>query len=410
MSSPARAGALGVALAAALGVGTWLVGGSGYVAGGVPVRSSLRTSPDGVAALSRAIARLGTPAAPRMTPFADADSLRGTLVALEVDDPISPREAGALLGWVRAGGVLLYAPALPRSGLRLGGGSSSVQPLLLDSLGLAAQPAAAGGLARGPPPDRLAARWAPHPLTAGLASPGQVRYVVVEDSPTREAPTLSVDTLLAAPGADQEGWAAAVVALGRGRIVLFASAEPLANGRAAEAPLAHLAIRAAVAYTSPPDTVFFDEFHHGVHGLGSPLDAASGFALGTPAGRAVLHGAVVLVVALAFAGIRLGAPRDPRPQERRSPLEHASALASLYERAGARNTAAALLAARLAREAGLPAPRDPDEAAALLANLERRRGPSAALDRIGRGLRASPPDLVAVAGGIDQYSETNARR
>ncbi|MDE0651497.1 MAG: hypothetical protein OXI12_14285, partial [Gammaproteobacteria bacterium] len=51
---------------------------SGSSAGDVR-RSALRATPDGVAGLYRAIARLGTPTATRVTPLVDAEPLRGTL-------------------------------------------------------------------------------------------------------------------------------------------------------------------------------------------------------------------------------------------------------------------------------------------------------------------------------------------
>lgn len=408
MRRPAHTALLAAGLAAALGLAAWWVGGDGYVEGGPQIRSSLRTSPDGVAALSRAVERLGTPAAIRTTPFVDADALRGTLVTLEPGAPPSPREVGAALAWVRQGGTLLYAP---RPG---GGREAEAQPLLLDSLGLAARPTRDGDgptLSSGAADDPPAPQWAPHPLTEDLSPPKPVDRTIVRDSAAQAAgdrPAVRIDTLLASSGEeDGLGFAAAVVSVGRGRIVLFASAAPLSNANVGADPLGHLAIRAAVAYTPAPDTVFFDEFHHGVHGLGSPLGAAYDFALRTPAGRAVLHGTLALVAALAFAGVRLGAPRDPRPEERRSPLEHVAALASLYEQAGARSTAALLLTARLARVHGLPAPRSAAEADELFAAVERKPGNQDALDRVRRAWRADPPDLPAIAGGIDQCAERN---
>ena len=74
---------------------------AGQVALGGDVRSSFRTTPDGVAALYAAVSALGVPAAPRMTPLADADSIRGPLVLLEPTERPSPREVHALLDWVR---------------------------------------------------------------------------------------------------------------------------------------------------------------------------------------------------------------------------------------------------------------------------------------------------------------------
>ncbi len=451
MTGNAKAVAVATGFAAVLALGTYLLGRDGFAEDGVVVRSSLRTSPDGVAGLSRSLARLGRPTAQRMTPFADADPLRGTLVVLEPTNPPSPREAGALLDWVRAGGTLLYAPSFRRSAFRPRARRPEVAPLILDSLGLVLRhtapetPRPGGAVAEEPGP-----AWTPHALTAGLppALPGS--YAIAgeagealdaDDAPgaddageAGEAPdagdapgardadnagdaddapeplgrpaaaagasAVPIDTLLAAPG---DGVAAGLATLGEGRIVMFANAAPLSNEQSKDDPLAVLAVRAALAYTAPGDTVFFDEFHHGVYGLGSPASAVAGFLLGTPAGRALLQLALAGLAALAFAGMRLGAPRDPPRETRHSPLQHVSALARLYERSGARDTAALLLTARLARAAGLPAPRNRDEAGAALEALERRGRHKSAVERVRKGWRSSPPNLVAIAGGVDQY-------
>lgn len=387
-------------------------------------RSSFRTSPDGVAALYRAIDRLGRSVAPRMTPLVDADPIRGTVALLEPTDAPSPREVGALLAWVRDGGFLVYAPRyvemlfdaeIP--------GSRSPHPLL-DSLGLAVEP-----LPFVTEQDEDSARsggaWAAHPLTRGLPrATAPVRVILPREFPSRPTTTLLRASARRGPAgsgrrqlADNPrdsvaGAVVAVVPLGAGRILAFADAAPLSNANAGDDPLAALAVRAAVAYTSPGDTVFFDEFHHGVHGLGSPASAAADFFFGSPRGRALFHLALVAFLAVAAAGVRLGAPADPPKDERRSPLEHVSALGALYRRAEARETAVLLLVSRLARWAHAPPPRDAAEAAALLDSLAgRAEGDGAAqLRRIRNALGASPPELIAVAAGIDEFTAGARRR
>ena len=131
-------------------------------------RSALRTTPDGVAGLSRAIARLGPPTTTRTTPLVDADPLRGTLVMLQPARRPSPREVHELLEWVRDGGTLIHAPR-PDSPI-------------LDSLGLMRRTLIEAGDSAGdgepdPPSEEPDSRsedgplWATdHPLTRGLST------------------------------------------------------------------------------------------------------------------------------------------------------------------------------------------------------------------------------------------------
>ena len=212
--------------------------------------------------------------------------------------------------------------------------------------------------------------------------------------------------LLSAPDSAGHRWAVAVsIPLREGRIISFADAAPLSNRFAGEAPLAVLAVRAAIAWTSPGDSVFFDEFSQGLGASRSPARATVDFLIGTPAGRASLHLGLVVLLAFFCAGLRFGAPSAPASRARRSALEHVTALAAAYESAEARETAAVLMLGRLARAFHLPPPHDLREAGRLLARLEKRGGRPRALGLIRRGLAASPVDLIAVARGIDNHTK-----
>ena len=165
-------------------------------------------------------------------------------------------------------------------------------------------------------------------------------------------------------------------------------------------------MRTALTYTTPADTIFFAEFHQGIRGYESTARRWAGFVFGTARGRTLFQLLLAAFLALACAGLRFGAPTTaaaPPDRERRSPLEHVSALGDLYEKARARRTAALLLVARLARSVRSPPPRDVAEARALIRELETRRGKQPALARIRRGLRADPVDLTMVAAGIDDH-------
>ena len=167
-----------------------------------------------------------------------------------------------------------------------------------------------------------------------------------------------------------------------------------------------LAVRAALAYTSEADTVFFDEFHQGIQGDRTRAEVLRDFFMGSPGGRTLLHLVAVCFLVLACLGLRFGAPTPavaPPDLERRSPLEHVSALGDLYRKAGADNTAALLLVARLARTARHVPPRTPDEADTLLQKLDVGAGANTPLSRARRGLGANPPDLAAIANGVDEH-------
>lgn len=394
-----------------LGLTAFALRPSGVSAGDVR-RSALRATPDGVAGLYRAIARLGPPTATRVTPLVDADPLRGTLVMLQPVRRPSPREVHELLEWVRGGGTLIHAPR-PNSPI-------------LDSLGLVRRTLLEDG-------DSVEARsrvagdddrplWSEnHPLTEGLPTARAARHAIAPDTASGDRqegdeadedeepgprPAPHDPLLLSAPDSAGHRWAVAVsIPLREGRIITFADAAPLSNHFAGEAPLAVLAVRAAIAWTSPGDSVFFDEFSQGLGASRSPARATVDFLIGTPAGRTSLHLGLVVLLAVFCAGLRFGAPLAPPSGARRSSLEHVTALAAVYERAQARETAAVLLLGRLARAFRLPPPHDLRGARHLLARLEKRTGRPRALRLIRRGLAASPVDLIRVVEGIESHIE-----
>ena len=376
-------------------------------------RSFFRTTPDGVAALARGIDRLGRPTAPRITPLADAGPVPGALVLLSPQVVPSPAEVHALLERVRSGGTLVYAPLLFPTVF----GTMRVTPLM-DSLGIAFRLPRDG--------DRENAEWVSHPLTEGLPAPDAPRRVLRRltersleerrDAERSDAPVAddtagvalpSLEYLLAAgPEGGSRRIGAGLLSLGAGRVLVLSDAVSLSNGRVAEDPVAALVIRTLLTHTTPADTVFFDEFHQGIRGYDSTVQRWAGFLFGTPGGRTLFHILAAAFLALTCAGLRFGSPTPavpPQDRERRSPLEHVSALGDLYEKAGAARTAALLLLARLARGARRPPPRDVPEAEALVRELEARRGEHPSLASIRRGLRADPVDLTMIAAGIDDH-------
>jgi len=366
------------------------------------LRSSFRTTPDGVAALARGIERLGRPAGQRITPLVEADPVRGTVALLEPPLFPSPREVRALLDRVREGGTLIYAPPHRFDET----GRPRTTPLM-DSLGVTLRPRLGREWLSATP--LAQPRWYEHPLTAGLPpSLPPVHGVRVRGESDPDSSRVDgVERLLAAEGPQGGLWtAAAELSLGEGRVVVFSEARALANERVANDPLAVLAVRAALAYTPPADTVFFDEFHQGIRGERTRAEILRDFFLASPGGRTLLHLVAVCFLILACAGVRFGAPTPavaPPDLERRSPLEQVSALGDLYRKAGASNTAALLLLARLARIARHPPPRTIAEAHSLLRRLDAGEGTDTPLARARKGLQAHPPDLAEIAAGVDQH-------
>ena len=368
------------------------------------VRSSLRTTPDGVAALARAIERLGRHVEPRITPLADADPVRGTTVLLQPHAFPSPREVSALLNAVRAGGTLLY---VPRYRVR---DNRPIRWPLMDSLGILFRRRPLGETMRDEP--GLEARWADHDLTAGLPEPRLVAHALGLDSRADSTaspalPLRTADTLMTVVDEDGTEWiGAAVLAAGAGRAVILSDAEPLSNEHAGDDALAVLAVRAALAHTPASDTVFFAEYHQGIRGSLTAAQVVANFFFGSPGGLALLHLVAVSLLFLAVSGTRFGRPTPataPPDRERRSPLEHVSALGALYRKADARGTAALLLLARLARSTRRPPPHDMNEADALLRVLGPQNDTDTPLARARQALHADPIDLTAIAAGIDDH-------
>ncbi|MCY3545543.1 MAG: DUF4350 domain-containing protein [Gemmatimonadetes bacterium] len=365
-------------------------------------RSSLRTTPDGVAALARGIERFGRRTHPRTTPLADADPVRGTIVLLRPRLFATPREVHALLDHVRDGGTLLYSPLFA---------PSAPYPLrtpLADSLGVYFRRRSPVEEFRG---DSLPhAEWTDHALTEGLGPPHRVDHgfrVLGVDDDSVAARVGDVRRMLTARDSDEETWtAAAELVLGEGRVVMLTSAASLSNERAGDDPLAVLTVRAALAHTALDDTVFFAEYHQGIRGSLTRAQAIRNFFLDSPGGRALLHAVAVCFLILACVGFRFGAPMPrvaPPDQERRSPLEHVSALGDLYRKAGATRTAALRLLSRLARATRHPPPRDRAEADAMLRTLSAADGHNSPLNKVRQSLGDEPPNLPAIAAGIDEH-------
>jgi hypothetical protein len=315
----------------------------------------------------------------------------GVMVVLAPAQPPTPREVEALLGWMDAGGTLIY------------GAGAGADPVTR-ALDLRLQPAA---------PDTQsplqAVRWTgetayatrdeagteAHQWSAGMDSVAGFRRTWAVASPALRAGNGNV-LLRTRSGAP----VLAVLARGEGRAVVWSDASPLGNRRLRDGAAALLFVRAVSDALAEGSALTFDEYHHGYR-PGSPARALWQFITGTGAGRALLQVALAGLLLLVLYGHRLGAPLLEAVGRRRSPLEHVDAVAAAYSRAGARRTARRLLVAGLERRLGRRI-LDPD-------TDDDRSG----MDRLPGGQRMAAAwaggGLVDLAAAVDDF-EAEVRR
>lgn len=353
---------------------------------GDPRASTWVRSDEGAAALYWTLQDLGIAVRRSTRPFLDADSLRGVVAVLAPIDPPSEEEMAALAEHVRGGGVLLYAA-----------GPFETRSPALDSLGLAAR-----GL-QGAPVWSAESRGArpgprPHRWTEGVGGVSGFQRVFHDTSAALRAP--GAETLLAVDGAP----AAVTWRMGEGRVIAFSDARPLRNAQLRNSGAALLLARAA-ADVAGGDTVWFDEYHQGFgggEGLLTGMLRHGGRVLPTGLWVQLLAAAALLLWA---AGRRFGAPLQPEPVRRRSPLEHVEALAGAYRQAGAKRTARRLVMAGLARRLGRRAPPDETAAGEMLGRMVRHspvaQDAAAQLEKDFK--RGADADLVSLARGVDRY-------
>jgi len=184
--------------------------------------------------------------------------------------------------------------------------------------------------------------------------------------------------------------------LGGGHVIAWSDASPLTNHWLRDGGAGLLFAREAARALSGGRVLEFDEYHQGYREGAGPLTALLGF-LRTGPGHAALQGAVALLLLLVLSARRFGAPVPELPARRRSPLEHVSALAEAYRRAGARRTARTRLAQGLYRRLGLrlPGTREPG----LPAGIERWASGSE-LETVWN--RGEDGDLVSLAAAVDE--------
>ena len=123
---------------------------------------------------------------------------------------------------------------------------------------------------------------------------------------------------------------------GSGRILLTTLATPFTNKGLQEEGHPEFVLN-LISAAGEAQSVWFDEWHHGLRVQSSDIVGIGAWLQRTPLGRAFVFIAVVLFIALVLQGRSFGRP-VPLPQDssRRAPLEYITALANLSRRAGHR--------------------------------------------------------------------------
>jgi hypothetical protein len=348
------------------------------VAGSDPRASTYHASPGGVLALRLLAEEIGMKTRQRvqsLTLGPDPDVRMLTLLAPA--EQLTPREVTQLLDWVRDGGTLVYA---------LGQDNR-----LADSLRLHRRRIVTPRFGTATRTDGEIATASVDRLVADIGVVGSFRFVLVDSGRTTRA---AAPRVLAST---RRGPAVLSLDLGAGHVIALSDVAPLSNAALRDNGAGVLFARVAQDALRGDGVIEFDEYHQGYHGGGGAWQGLRGF-LRTRPGHVTLQLALAGLLLLFVAARRFGAPLEPPPIRRRSPIEHVEALATAYGRAGAHGTARRLLLDGLHRRLGRRVARP----------RGREVGPPAGIEHspAGRRLieewqRTDDTDLVAFAHAVD---------
>jgi hypothetical protein len=308
--------------------------------------SSHSPGPDGARLAHDLIGRLGWKPERREVPFSDTVRDPAPIQVL-IDANISDGEAAQLLAFVRGGGGLIVA-----------GIDGPVQ----DSLGVVSQ---------------SVANYVEDDYAVKCERRGTWQAELVQTSMTggigwsRPAPSDTVGfgnvTIHDRQAPARQARAGVGMPLGAGRVVVIAHENFLSNDVIRRCELGtDVAFVRMIEYLSRGNRgvrVAFDEFHHGYGVRGGSLTAIRMYLGDTSSGRMLAQIGIAGLLLLFAAAPRPLAPRDPTHIARRSPLEHADALAHAYASVNATRTATArLLAGVRRRSRGRSRAKDADAA------------------------------------------------
>ena len=144
--------------------------------------------------------------------------------------------------------------------------------------------------------------------------------------------------------------------LGKGRVVVVSQSAIFSNDAVRVCEwAADLAVARILEYVKPASggrRLVFDEYHHGFGVHSSTVAAIWRYVSGTGSGHFLAQLLLAGVIVLLALGPRPLPPVDPAREPRRSPLEHADALAHAYADVDATRTATERLVSGLRRRAG----------------------------------------------------------
>ena len=367
--------------------------------------TSYSFAPNGVRGFHDLAHRLGWPVVRRLEPFRDAAETTAVHAVLLPPIDLTSREVGVLLDAVRAGAGLIVIPAR---------GSA-----MADSLGLRQSSRSVTPIsttAAEDPDDEDASARADLQRTAVAMAPDSEHFAELYDlelhhvlETTRPLPATAV-SFLDGRGLSDSAFRRIVVGfgLGRGRITVLADPRIVLNDRMRDTGFAELPVRLLEWVSPAPGApLVFAEYHQGF-GRHPSLTRAVGEGLaGTPPGRAV---AVLGVAALLLLLSQARRPMPPAARERierRSPLEHVTALARAYEQVGATRTAVRSLVRGLRRRR-IVGRRSLPDAELLRALSARHPAISGEVERVVAASDAavSPSELLAVGRAIATIERT----
>jgi hypothetical protein len=126
---------------------------------------------------------------------------------------------------------------------------------------------------------------------------------------------------------------------GNGRIILSSASFPFTNLGLQSDGNPELVLN-LVSAAGEKGLVWFDEWHHGIRAATVEIVGLDEWLRQSPAGHALLYGALVVFVTLVLQGRGFGRPLPLRQDRtRRAPVEYITAVANLSRRAGHRSAA-----------------------------------------------------------------------
>jgi hypothetical protein len=349
-------------------------------------RSSYSAAPAGTRMVYELAQRMGWRTVRRQGPL-DSGATPSVQVVLAPEQALGAVEVHRLLENVRHGGGLIFDVE----------GANEIA----DSIGviLATPFMAMSGTGDRDCPDRPSLR-----RRAALSFPP-----MLHELRWRRPPPGPVTDISAATGISPRLVVGAAFPLGAGRVAAMSAAGALSNEAVRTCGWgADIASARALELVRPVGVdhpvIAFDEYHHGHGAHGGTLRAVSLYLAHTGSGHFLAQALIAALVLLLAKMPRPIVPRDPERIPRRSPLEHANALAYAYADVAATRTATSRLVSGLRRRAGRTvAVRASDDDAAFLDAVVRRTpalATSAGIVRRALASTLAPREFATVGGAI----------